>query len=154
MMSTMDNILTREQIELTYSSEKFSRDFVHPPEMSHRDEYRQWPFLNEEEFDLACAYFDQRYVKAKLGPTRQIFKIRSRRTATTGTSYIEIIRLLQLPEDQDEFSLALGRLCASESSLSGGGMDLDTMNEDTDEVGVCIPNEFRFWIYVEVTLEN
>ncbi|KAH6675575.1 hypothetical protein B0J14DRAFT_367257 [Halenospora varia] len=105
--------------------------------MSHRDEYRQWPFLNEEEFDLACAYFDQRYVKAKLGPTRQIFKIRSRRTATTGTSYIEIIRLLQLPEDQDELSLALGRLGASESSLSsglsGGGMDLDTMNEDTDE---------------------
>ncbi|KAH8676748.1 hypothetical protein BGZ60DRAFT_264946 [Tricladium varicosporioides] len=101
--------------------------------MSHRDEYWQWPFLNEEEFDLACAYFDQRYVKARLGPTRQVFKIRSRRTATTRTSYIEIIRLLHLPEDQDELSLALGKLGGNESNLSGGGMDLDTVNEETDE---------------------
>lgn len=101
----------------------------------HRDEYRQWPFLNQEEFELACAFFDQRYVRASLGPTRQIFKIRSRRTLTTGNSYIEILRLLQLPEDEDELSLALAKLGNGGDGLnSGSGMEIDTTEEDADEV--------------------
>ena len=101
----------------------------------HRDEYRQWPFLNQEEFELACAFFDQRYVRASLGPTRQIFKIRSRRTLTTGNSYIEILRLLQLPEDEDELSLALSKLGNGGDGLnSGSGMEIDTTEEDADEV--------------------
>ncbi|KAH8814321.1 hypothetical protein F5882DRAFT_281698 [Hyaloscypha sp. PMI_1271] len=100
----------------------------------HRDEYRQWPFLNQEEFELACAFFDQRYVRASLGPTRQIFKIRSRRTLTTGNSYIEILRLLQLPEDEDELSLALAKLGNGGDGLnSGSGMEIDTTEEDADE---------------------
>ncbi|KAF4635559.1 hypothetical protein G7Y89_g2539 [Cudoniella acicularis] len=97
--------------------------------MSHRDEYRQWPFVTQEEFDLVCAFFDQRYVRAELGPTRQIFKIRSRWTATTATSYIEILRLLQLPEDQDELSLAFGKMNGVGSELSDTDVE---MNEDTD----------------------
>jgi ubiquitin-like-conjugating enzyme ATG10 len=101
----------------------------------HRDEYRQWPFLNDEEFELACAFFDQRYVRANLGPTRQIFKIRSRRTLTTGSPYIEITRLLQPPEDEDELSNALAQLGKGGDDLHlGGGMELDTTEEDRDEV--------------------
>ncbi|PMD24800.1 autophagy-related protein-like protein Atg10 [Hyaloscypha hepaticicola] len=98
------------------------------------DEYQQWPFLSQEEFELACAFFDQRYVRASLGPTRQIFKIRSRRTLTAGTSYIEVLRILQLPEDGDELSLALAGL-----GKSGGDIDLvnstdvDMTEEDGDE---------------------
>jgi ubiquitin-like-conjugating enzyme ATG10 len=103
--------------------------------MSHHDEYRQWPFLTQEEFELACALFDKEYVRAELGHTRRIFKIRPRRNAATGTSFIEIIRLICLPEEDDELSLAFGR-------LNGGGgpnstlmmMDVDRGNEDTDEV--------------------
>jgi ubiquitin-like-conjugating enzyme ATG10 len=102
--------------------------------MSHHDDYRQWPFLTQEEFELACAFFDQKYVRAKLGPTRQIFKIRTRRTVTTGASYLEIIRLLKLPEDDDELSLALGKLSGGEEPESGSGMDVDMANEDADEV--------------------
>jgi ubiquitin-like-conjugating enzyme ATG10 len=101
----------------------------------HRDEYRQWPFLNQEAFELACAFFDQRYVRASLGPTRQIFKIRSRRALTTGNSYIEILRLLQLPEDEDELSLALAKLGKGCSDFGfGNGMGIDTTEEDRDEV--------------------
>lgn len=101
----------------------------------HRDEYRQWPFLNQEEFELACALFDQRYVRASLGPTRQIFKIRSRRTATTGISYIEITRLLQPPEDDDDLTLALANLGKGSDVLNpGNGMEFDMTEEDGDEV--------------------
>lgn len=99
--------------------------------MPHHDEYRQWPFVTQEEFELACAFFDQRYVKAKLGPTRQIFKIRARRTATSGGSYIEILRLLQLPDDEDDLSAALGKLSGGEGPLAKSDMEID---EDKDEV--------------------
>ncbi|RFU36118.1 hypothetical protein B7463_g244, partial [Scytalidium lignicola] len=98
--------------------------------ISHRDEYRQWPFLNVEEFELACAYFEQRYVSAKLGPTRNILKINSRRTATVGECYIEILRLLKLSEDED-LSLALAKLSPSEKLISGVDMDM-TMSEEVD----------------------
>lgn len=104
--------------------------------MSHqRDEYRQWPFVTQEEFELACAFFDQRYVRATLGPTRQIFKVRSRRTATTGSSYIEILRLLQLPEDEDELSIAIAKLGKDRGDSGlGNDVEMDTTEEDADEV--------------------
>ena len=102
--------------------------------MSHRDEYRQWPFLNEEEFELACALFDQKYVQAKLGPTRQIFKIRARRTMTTGVSYIEILRLLKFPEDDLDLLDMFGKL----ESGNGEPPDSEMMNEDADEVGMTL----------------
>ncbi len=103
--------------------------------MSHRGDYRQWPFLTQEEFELACAFFDQKYVRASLGPIRQIFKIRSRRTATTGSSYIEIIRLIQLPQDEDDLSSALAKLGKDRGDfISGNDVEMDTTEEDADEV--------------------
>lgn len=103
-----------------------------------RDDFKQFPFLNHEEFELASAFFDQRYVQAKLGPTRKIFKIRSRRVATTGNSYIEILRMLQLPDDEDELSKALGMLGGGGALGSGpeekNEQDM-VMDEDADQVG-------------------
>ncbi|CAG8956076.1 hypothetical protein HYFRA_00011860 [Hymenoscyphus fraxineus] len=98
--------------------------------MSHQHEYRQWPFLTEEEFNLACAFLDQRYIRAQLGPTRKIFKINSRRTATTGGLSIEILRILQLVNDEDELSMALGKLSGGEDHSR---MDMDISNEEADE---------------------
>jgi ubiquitin-like-conjugating enzyme ATG10 len=100
--------------------------------MSHRAEYAQYPFLTPSEFDLACAFFDQRYIRAKLGPTRQIFKIRLRRTLTTGESYIEILRLLDLKDgdgEEDELAAMIGK-------LGGGGGDVEMRDEDEDMVCV------------------
>jgi ubiquitin-like-conjugating enzyme ATG10 len=139
--------------------------------MSHHDEYRQWPFLTDEEFELACAFFDQKYVQANLGATRRIFKIRTRRTVTTGVysltiltaisgltgrenifsspadtksklsigvSYVEIIRLLELPEDEDELSKALGKLTGSDGPRTvSSEMEIDPTDEDADKV--CKP---------------
>ncbi len=109
------------------------------------DEYQQWPFFNQEEFELACAFFDQKYVKASLGQKRQIFKIRSRRTLTVGTSYIEIIRILQLPEDEDELSLALAGLGKGGGDIDlANSTDVDMTEEDGDEVSLCRFEEVGF----------
>lgn len=102
--------------------------------MSHHDEYRQWPFLTQEEFELACAHFDQKYVQAELGPTRRIFKIRHRRNLTTGTSYIEILRLLSLPDDDDELAIAFGKMGGDSSTAPH--MEIDSSEEDKDEVSI------------------
>jgi hypothetical protein len=104
--------------------------------MSYRDEYQQWPFLTGEEFTLACAFFDQRYIRAKLGPTRKLLKIISRRTATTGGSYIEILRLLQPPKDDDDLALALEKLSGFGGSGTDTGMDVEMANDDDDQVRV------------------
>lgn len=105
-----------------------------PSQMAHHDEYRQWPFLNEEEFDLACAFFDQRYVRAHLGPTRNIFKIRHRRIATTGSSYVEILRLLQLPKEPDELSALLQGMGSGWGENVVSEMQMDSKDEDADQV--------------------
>ncbi|PBP28217.1 hypothetical protein BUE80_DR000733 [Diplocarpon rosae] len=107
--------------------------------MVHRDEYRHWPFLNQEEFELAGAFFDQKYIRAKLGPTRKSFKVRSQRVATTGDFYIEILRLLQPLDNADELSLALERLGGrgglgdEEDTKDNADMGMDTAEEDADQ---------------------
>ncbi|KAG9248316.1 hypothetical protein BJ878DRAFT_54001 [Calycina marina] len=106
--------------------------------MSHRDEYKQWPFLTEEEFELACALFDKKYVQAKMGPTRQIFKIRVRRTMTTGVTYVEILRLLKLPENNLDLLDAFGKMKASEEEAA---TDADMMDENTDEEALRTTNQ-------------
>ncbi|KUJ22368.1 uncharacterized protein LY89DRAFT_606857 [Mollisia scopiformis] len=108
--------------------------------MAHHDEFRQWPFLNEEEFELACAFFDQRYVRAHLGPTRQIFKIRHRRIATSGNSYIEILRLLQLPEQPDELSAMLERLGGGFGESADVEMNIDSKDEEDDQEALRDPD--------------
>ncbi|RQM06992.1 hypothetical protein DH86_00000123, partial [Scytalidium sp. 3C] len=72
-----------------------------------------------------------RYVSARLGPTRNVLKISSRRTATAGECYIEILRLLALSEDTDDLSLALSKLGHSENLVTEVNMDMD-MNEVVD----------------------
>jgi len=99
----------------------------------HRTSYTHFPQLTEEEFELACAFFDQRYIQAKLGPTRQIFKIRSRRTLTTGKSHVEILRLLQLPEDDCDLAGAFAKLSGrermEEANAGRGEMEIDEEDE-------------------------
>ncbi|EDO02036.1 predicted protein [Sclerotinia sclerotiorum 1980 UF-70] len=100
----------------------------------HRDEYRQWPFLTEEEFELACAYLDRRYIRAELGPARKNLKLRMGRTATTGSCFIEIIRLLQPPKDDDDLLLALSNLSSGHAPNPTPSPEVDMMDEDEDDV--------------------
>lgn len=104
--------------------------------MAHHGEYRQWPCLNEEEFQLAAAYFDRKYISAELGPTRRVLRINVRRSLT-GAIWIEIIRLLQPPEDPDDLIRQLERLSGGEEPAVSGEMDIE-MGEEDDEVGALL----------------
>ncbi|CCU78863.1 unnamed protein product [Blumeria hordei] len=104
--------------------------------MSHRSGYKQWPFVTKEEFDLACAFLDQRYVRAELGGARRGFKLRCRRVATTGTSFIEILRPLKPCQNIDELSFSFDKFTiGSYKNLDDHYADtlIDTMVEDMDE---------------------
>jgi hypothetical protein len=105
--------------------------------MTHRQEYRQWPFLTEEEFELACALLDRRYIRAKLGPARKNLKLRVAHTATTGTCYVEILRLLLPPKDEDDLSNALEKLSSGYAPRSAPSLEVEMMDEDGDEVSVA-----------------
>lgn len=100
----------------------------------HHNDYRQWPFLTEEEFELACAFLDRRYIRAELGPARKNLKLRMARTATTGFNYIEIIRLLQPPPDDDDLLFALNNLSTGYAPVSMPSQEMDMMDEDEDNV--------------------
>jgi hypothetical protein len=102
--------------------------------MAHHNEYRQWPSLTEEEFELACAFFDQRYIQAKLGPTRKLIKISHKRVATTGASYIEIIRLINVPDDVGGLSNAFQKLNAGDVTVFSQEMEVDMADEEADDV--------------------
>jgi len=105
--------------------------------MSYRDTQLPWPFLNPQKVELGFTISDQRYINAMLVFIRQIFKIRSRRTLTTGNSYIEILRLLQLPKDEDDLSLSLAKLNGGGVEVEEEDMDMDTTDEEADQV--CNP---------------
>lgn len=107
--------------------------------MSYKDEYNHWPFLTDEEFELACAFLDSRYTKAKLGPVRKTFKLRLRRTATTGAASIEILRLLNITNDDGDLSELIDKLwtCSAEEH-SATEMEVDMPNEDQDNVSMLL----------------
>ncbi|KAB8302696.1 hypothetical protein EYC80_006058 [Monilinia laxa] len=104
----------------------------------HRDEYRQWPFLTEEEFELACAFLDRRYIRAELGAARKNLKLRMGRTATTGSCYVEVIRLLHPPQDDDDLLLALSNLSSGYTPVSVPSQEVDMMGEDGDDEALCL----------------
>ncbi|KAM3066858.1 hypothetical protein ACMFMG_007004 [Clarireedia jacksonii] len=101
--------------------------------MTFRHDYCQWPSLTEEEFELACALLDRRYIRAKLGPARKNLKLRVAHTATTGTCYVEIIRLLLPPKDEDDLSHALEKLSSGYAPVSAPGLEVEMLDEDGDE---------------------
>lgn len=114
----------------------------------HRDEYRQWPFLTEDEFELACAFLERRYIRAELGPARKNLKLRIGRTATTGSCFIEIIRLLQPPQDDHDLLLALSNLSSGHAPVSAPSVEADMMDEDEDEDDVSNPF-YSYQYYME-----
>jgi ubiquitin-like-conjugating enzyme ATG10 len=73
-----------------------------------------------------------------------MLKIRPRRAATTGASFIEILRLIQLPEDEDDLSRALEKL-GGDVSTSECEMEIDSRSEDADEVSVGLHVIIRAW---------
>lgn len=59
-----------------------------------------------------------------------MFKIRHRRKATTGESFVEILRLLSLPDNEDDLTAALAKFGEDSSTV------LEMEIDDEDEVSV------------------
>ncbi|RKF57097.1 hypothetical protein GcM3_190012 [Golovinomyces cichoracearum] len=101
--------------------------------MAHHNDYAHWPFVSVEEFELACAYLDQRYIRAKLGKARLKFQLRPRRVVSTGSAYIEILRPLYESGDLNDLSNALEGLKFTDNSRYEREIMLDSVDWEDDE---------------------
>lgn len=102
--------------------------------MTHHVNYVHWPFVSQEEFDLACAYLNQRYIQAKQKTNRISFKISCRFIASTRSSYIQVVHLLQPPGDVADLSKALEKLKFIEYQSSEYEHDKNYIDEENDIV--------------------
>ncbi|KAA8576581.1 hypothetical protein EYC84_006682 [Monilinia fructicola] len=76
--------------------------------------------------------------KAELGAARKNLKLRMGRTATTGSCYVEVIRLLHPPQDDDDLLLALSNLSSGYTPVSAPSQEVDMMDEDGDDEALCL----------------
>lgn len=97
-------------------------------------EFRNYPFLDAEEFAEACHQLDRRYTQATLGPVRRRWKLRACRaldlslsTAAEYTTYIQIIRPLEGELDDGDLSACL-------DNFSFGENGLDTIEPEDEEM--------------------
>lgn len=100
------------------------------------EEYRDYPFLTPDEFELACHYLESRYTNANLGQARRKFKLRLQRSLTGGTSYLTIATPIAVEDGSIDELLGMGFLSASDGpdeDMDGlQGMDIE--GEDGDSV--------------------
>ncbi|RKF62793.1 hypothetical protein OnM2_030014 [Erysiphe neolycopersici] len=101
--------------------------------MTHHVNYIHWPFVSQEEFNSACAHFNRRYTQAKKKTNRISFKISCRFIASTRSSYIQVIHLLQPPEDVADLSKALEKLGIDEYQTCECEHKIDYINEENDK---------------------
>lgn len=100
-------------------------------------EFREYPFLTDEEFELACHYLDNRYMHSNLGPKRRSFKLRVQRSLAGGTPYVTIITPITIADDNIDELLDLSVLSAGdrESDTDMDGLQsMDIEGEDADMV--------------------
>ncbi|KAL5345573.1 hypothetical protein ACLOAV_009326 [Pseudogymnoascus australis] len=100
------------------------------------EEYRDYPFLTPDEFELACHYLESRYTNANLGQARRKFKLRLQRSLTGGTSYLTIATPIAVEDGSIDELLGMGFLSASDGpdeDMDGlQGMDIEGEDGDSD----------------------
>jgi ubiquitin-like-conjugating enzyme ATG10 len=108
-------------------------------------EFQNYPFLTAEEFAEVCHQLDRKYVQAELGPLRRQWKLRVNTAlimaftaAAEYSTYIQIVRPLELDLDDGNLSAALDKLSFGAShGTEGASIDADQQMreaEDQDEV--------------------
>lgn len=105
---------------------------------------KDFPYLNSEEFTGACHHLDRQYCQAILGPLRRRWKLRVRTALdltglsdTGNTTYIQIVRPLEVPAQNDDLSLALNDFSFGEdqTTVLHNEVDQDMIEmEESDEV--------------------
>ncbi|KAJ4394544.1 E2-like conjugating enzyme atg10 [Gnomoniopsis smithogilvyi] len=122
-------------------------------------EFKNYPFLEAEEFAEACHQLDRRYTQATLGPVRRRWKLRVCRALNISFSasaeyatYIQIIRPLDGELDDGDLSACLDNFSFGDDSADTVGTeDQDMMEaEDSDSAVVSKvqkPPDFGFVTY-------
>lgn len=104
------------------------------------EEYRDYPFLTPDEFELACHYLESRYTNANLGQARRKFKLRLQRSLTGGPSYVTIATPITVADGNIDELLGMGFLSASDSADADmdGVQSMDVEGEDGDSVSLYL----------------
>jgi len=106
-------------------------------------EFKNYPYLERDEFVEVCHFLDRQYRQATLGPLRRRWKLRvctSFATAfgidTDYSTYVQITRPIQAVLDHGDLSYEMERFSLSEDTLAGPG-DHEMMEaEEADEVRI------------------
>jgi len=112
-------------------------------------EFENYPFPTADEFAEACHHLDRKYIQAELGPLRRQWKLRVNRAlimaftpAAEYSTYIQIIRPLELDLDDGNLSAALDKLSFDVTNgAEGASIDADEQMreaEDQDDVGLGV----------------
>jgi ubiquitin-like-conjugating enzyme ATG10 len=126
-------------------------------------EFENYPFLTAEEFAEVCHQLDRKYIQAELGPLRRQWKLRLNTAlimaftpAAEYSTYIQIIRPLELDLDDGNLSAALDKLSfdtthSTESAL----IDADEQvleAEAQDEVSFNGFVKVQYLIFIQAAL--
>lgn len=107
---------------------------------------KDFPHLSQEEFTEACHHLDSQYCRAKLGTLRRRWKLRICTALDTlglsdagYTTYIQIIRPLEVAEQNDDLSFTLDNFSFAEEKLQDSHIAADhnlLILEESDEVWI------------------
>ncbi|KAI9744811.1 MAG: hypothetical protein M1818_001736 [Claussenomyces sp. TS43310] len=101
--------------------------------MAASDDFKDYPFLSSDEFQDACHFLDQKYIRATLGLQRRIFRLRLNRNLATGDVYITII--CPIDTSKYDITLDLEKLSWGEGICSDDNhMDIEAENNDFEAV--------------------
>lgn len=99
-------------------------------------EFKNYPFLDGEEFAEVCHHLDRRYTQATLGPVRRRWKLRVCRALDLSclasaeyTTYTQIIRPLDGELDDGDLSACLDNFSFGEDGTDNPGTEDQEMTE-------------------------
>ena len=120
-------------------------------------EFENYPFLTAEEFAEACHHLDRKYIQAELGPLRRQWKLRVNTALIMAYSptaeystYIQIIRPLELDLDDGNLSAALDKLSFDVTNgAEAASIDADEQMREAED-----QDDVRLRVYSGVQLKH
>lgn len=107
--------------------------------MAMQDMISNYPFLTEEEFNLACHFLDQKYIGATLGQERRSFRLRLQHSLLNDSVSVSITKPIDISKNDISLSLELQALSWGDEKVDIETlMDVDA--ECADYVGTLTPS--------------
>jgi ubiquitin-like-conjugating enzyme ATG10 len=103
--------------------------------MAAQDEPHNYPFLTQEEFNLACHLLDQKYIATSLGRERREFRLQVQRSLISNAVYLSIAKPLDISKTDLSLVLDLQAL-GWESKDDALDINMDMDAEEADSVSI------------------